>query len=258
MFALVNAPNLRAPSLLKLKPTAGGCTRRAAGWRCAGRAGHRRHAPHRVVHGPGRLAGLPRPRTRPGMIWMSGGTVAAIRLRAAASSGNGPCSTSFSSSSAVDRMISFARFTSVTPGSCTRIWSAGAVARHDGLGDAQLVDAALDGLQRLIHRALAVVDRDVRLHLERVAPRRCPTSGRRRARRRQRAAERRILIGRHAGDREGGRPVAVAVAPVTPRRAQLLAQLVGRALGQQPQRIVGLHAQHQCTPPLRSRPRRTF
>ena len=37
--------------------------------------------------------------------------------------GAGPSSTIFSSSSAVERMISFARFTSVTPGSCTRIWS---------------------------------------------------------------------------------------------------------------------------------------
>jgi len=33
----------------------------------------------------------------------------------------GPPSTAFHSSSAVDRMISFARITSVTPGSCTRI-----------------------------------------------------------------------------------------------------------------------------------------
>ena len=55
---------------------------------------------------------------------MSGGTLPANACRADASSGNGPCSTSFSSSSAVDRMISLARLTSETPGSCTRIWSA--------------------------------------------------------------------------------------------------------------------------------------
>ena len=35
--------------------------------------------------------------------------------------GAGPSSTIFSSSSAVDRMISFARLTSVTPGNWTRI-----------------------------------------------------------------------------------------------------------------------------------------
>ena len=36
----------------------------------------------------------------------------------------GPCSTSFSSSMPGDPMTSFARSTSETPGSCTRIWSA--------------------------------------------------------------------------------------------------------------------------------------
>ena len=39
----------------------------------------------------------------------------------------------------------------------------GAVARDDRLGDAQLVDAALDGLQRLVDGVLAQLDDDVRL-----------------------------------------------------------------------------------------------
>jgi hypothetical protein len=59
----------------------------------------------------------------PGMRRMSGGTLLPKAARAAASSENGPCSTSVSSSCAVERMISLARFTSVTPGSWTRIWS---------------------------------------------------------------------------------------------------------------------------------------
>ncbi len=47
----------------------------------------------------------------------------------------------------------------------------GAVARDDRLGDAQLVDAALDGLQRLVDRVLAQLHGDVRPHREGVAAR---------------------------------------------------------------------------------------
>ena len=39
----------------------------------------------------------------------------------------------------------------------------GAVARDDRLGDAELVDAALDRLQRLVDRVFAQLDDDVRL-----------------------------------------------------------------------------------------------
>ena len=53
-----------------------------------------------------------------------GGTTPLLAWSSASRLGAGPCSTSFSSSSAVERMTSFARFTSSTPGSCTRIWSA--------------------------------------------------------------------------------------------------------------------------------------
>ena len=45
----------------------------------------------------------------------------------------------------------------------------GAVRRDDRLGDAELVDAALDRLDRLRHRLRAALHRDVRLHPERVA-----------------------------------------------------------------------------------------
>ena len=37
----------------------------------------------------------------------------------------------------------------MTPGICTRIWSPCAVRRDDRLGDAEFVDAAFDGLERL-------------------------------------------------------------------------------------------------------------
>ena len=43
-------------------------------------------------------------------------------------------------------MIAFARSTSLTPGSCTSSWS-GALLRDARLGDAELVDAALDRLR---------------------------------------------------------------------------------------------------------------
>ena len=55
----------------------------------------------------------------PGMISMPCG--ACPFCRNASRDADGPCSTIFSSSRPVDRMISFARLTSVTPGSCTRI-----------------------------------------------------------------------------------------------------------------------------------------
>ena len=46
------------------------------------------------------------------------------------------------------------------------------VPRDDRLGDAQLVDAAVDGLQRLVDRFLAQLLGDVRPHRERVRRRR--------------------------------------------------------------------------------------
>ena len=85
---------------------------------------------------------------------MSGGTLPAKAWRADASSTNGPCSTSFSSSSAVERMISLARFTSVHAGQLHQDLVVAAVPRDDRLGHAQLVDAPLDRLQRLVHRLL--------------------------------------------------------------------------------------------------------
>ena len=85
---------------------------------------------------------------------MSGGTFPANAWRAEASSTNGPCSTSFSSSSAVERMISLARLTSVTPGELHQDLVVAAVPGDDRFGDAELVDPALDGLQRLVDRLL--------------------------------------------------------------------------------------------------------
>jgi hypothetical protein len=46
----------------------------------------------------------------------------------------------------------------------------GAVRRHDRLGDTELVHAAIDRLNRLLHRLGPALYGDVRLHLERVAP----------------------------------------------------------------------------------------
>ena len=78
------------------------------------------HVLHQVVD-DGAAVGGAAARRRP-----AGSRRPAARRRwpsAALASSTGPCSTSFSSSSDVERMISFARATSVTPGSCTMIWS---------------------------------------------------------------------------------------------------------------------------------------
>ena len=81
------------------------------------------------------------------------GTAPAEACSSASLVGVGPCSTSFSSSIAVDWMISLARCTSVDARQLHDELVAGAaVLGHDRLGHAELVDAAVDRLPRLRHR----------------------------------------------------------------------------------------------------------
>jgi hypothetical protein len=116
------------------------------------------------------------------------------------------------------------------------------VARHDRFGDAKLVDPPLDRLQRLTHRVIAKLLRDVRL--ERVgigaaSARRTIELGRDVRFRRSK----RLLVGdaldldlggAHGGDRalNGG-------------GAHRRAQPFGGQLRRQPQRIVGVNAEHE-------------
>ena len=128
------------------------------------------------------------------------------------------------------------------------------MAGHDGLGHAELIHAALDGLQGLVHGALAVVDRDVRLHLKGVGPGPVRRAVVRQLDRGGGRAERGLLVARHAGDRERGRRGGRHGDAGHAGRAHRLAQLVGRALGQQPQGLVGLDAEHQVDAALQVEP----
>ena len=80
-----------------------------------------------------------------------------------------------------------------------------ALARDDRLGDAELVDAALDGANRLIHRLLADLVGDVRLHAEHVRAGRARLAVEGRLDLGGRLAQHAVLLGRHAGDLELGR-----------------------------------------------------
>ena len=90
----------------------------------------------------------------PGTISMPAGTwpLTSSASRVAA----GPCSTIFSSSRPVDRMISFARFDVGHAGQLHQdLIAVGALLRDARLGDAELVDAPLDRLPRLHDRLVA-------------------------------------------------------------------------------------------------------
>ena len=253
MFASVTVPNLRAPSLLSVKLTAGRLF-----WSSDGRAlvrsrpltaaALRDHVVDRAAarwHPP-RPARCPCPRA-PGRCLHAGPHALAA----------GPCSTSFSSSRPVDRMISLARSTSVTPGSCTRIWSPSAPCCGDArLGDAQLVDAALDRLPRLRRPTPAAAGRDVRLHRERVAAvgPRAAIEVRRRDRRRPRGTRRpapaarpstRICRDRRHG--QAGRSGCCRVRSAS-RSRSISCSASSRSASSVCTRST------RCTPPFRSRP----
>ena len=139
-------------------------------------------------------------------------------------------------------MISFARATSVTPGSCTRISSRLGLTRDARLGHAQLVDAAIDRLQRLIDRLLAQVALDDRLHREFVGAageRVAVVVGRRRPRRPRPGT---ASHDRAARRRRGTSSATTTVRPpmVVPPVRQRLAQLLARRRRGQLQRVVGV------------------
>ena len=166
MFSPVTLPNFRAPAVFSEKLTAGRLFSSMVG--LAPRrsvAGHRRDLADEIEHRAGvRLA------LRVGARRRSPCPPAACRCAAAAalpSSTRDRLRPASARAAPSMRMISFARATSVTPGICTRIWSPAVAVPRDGrLGDAQLVDAAVDRLQRLHDRLLAQVLLDVRLHPE--------------------------------------------------------------------------------------------
>ena len=124
-----------------------------------------------------------------------------------------------------------------------------AVAGDHRLGHAELVDPALDGLQRLVHRLLAELVDDHRLQAEGVVgPRLRPVVGEVDVD--QRLAELRVLRRRHPGDAELAAAGHGHPADGDVLGAQGLAQPVGRRLGLDPQRVVGLHPHHQVHPAL--------
>ena len=102
---------------------------------------------------------------------MSGGRTLLNACSAASSARKRrPCSTSLSSSSAVDRMISLRALDVGDAGQLHQNLVGRAVPGDDRLGHAQLVDAPLDRLQRLRHRLFAKLGRDVRPHRVGVRP----------------------------------------------------------------------------------------
>ena len=120
-----------------------------------------------------------------------------------------------------------------------------ALLRDARLGDAELVDAALDRLARLDDRLLAQVDLDVRLHRERVAAVHAAAAVEVRLHLVGGRPERRVLRRRHAVDLEMDRIGRVHVRDRDVARLQLFAQPLHLLLGHQPQRIVGLDAEHE-------------
>ena len=251
MFSPVTLPNLRPPSLFSVKLTAGWLFSSSDGARVAQvAAGDRRHLPHQVVD----RAAVARPPVAPGTMSMPGGTwpFCSSASRVAA----GPCSTIFSSSRPVDRMISLRALDVGDAGQLhENLIAVVALLRDARLGDAELVDAALDRLPRLHDGFVAQVHLDVRLHRERVgavaarscdrswpAPRRPPAGTPRpapAARLRRGSASGRATRGSSAD--------ALGL-------QQLLAQPLHLLLGLEPQRIVGLHAQHEVHAALQVEP----
>ena len=230
MLACVKSPNLRAPSWLSEKLTAGRLFSSSVG-----RALRRSRpvtagdAAHHVVTGAGRLAGRGFDRARQDL--HVGRHVVAERL---------PRRVLVRERALLDQLQLELRgraddlLGAVHVGHAGQLHQdlvGGAVARHDRLGDAQLVDAALDRLQRLVHRVVAQLVDDVRLEREGVACRRSATAVVVDVDLGQRVAERRILVGRTPATRELRRARStVDAADGDVRGLQLLAQPVGRGL----------------------------
>ncbi len=139
--------------------------------------------------------------------------------------------------------MSFARCTSVTPGQLHDELVEAALPRHDRFGDAELVDAPLDRLQRLRHRLLAQLVPDVGLHHVGIA-----------------AAGARLAIEDRIGLDRGGAESLVVLDALDHElsrvggfeardddagRGQRLAQPLDGGVRLQPQRIVGLDAEDQ-------------
>ncbi len=120
-----------------------------------------------------------------------------------------------------------------------------ALTRDDGLGHAELVDAALDGADGLIHRLLANLVGDVRLHAEGVGAGRTRLAVVGRLDFGGRLAEHAVLLGGDAGQLKRGRAQGRRRDADAAGLHQLLAQPVHRRLGLQPQRVVGLDAEDQ-------------
>ena len=250
MFSPVTLPNLRPPSVAQRE--ADGrlvvlVERRPGVAQVA--AGHRRDLAHQVVDG---AAAAPAP-VAPGTISMPGGT---WPLTSSASRvGVGPCSTIFSSSKPVDRMISFARIDVGDAGQLDQdLVAVVALLRDARLGDAQLVDAPLDRLARLDDRFVAQVHLDVRLHRERVGAADARTAVEVRLHVVRGRPERRVLRLGNALHVEVCRIVGQQIGDGDVGLLQRLAQLLHRLLGLDLQRIVGLDAQHEMHAALEVEP----
>ena len=130
----------------------------------------------------------------------------------------------------------------------------GALLRDARLGDAELVDAALDRLARLHDRLFAQRLRDVRAHPERVGAVRAGAALEVDAFLLGRLAERLILRRRHAVDAERSSTSSIVTVAGTPRR---FSSSCSRALSCSVvtlQRVVGLHAQHEMHASLEVEP----
>ena len=121
-----------------------------------------------------------------------------------------------------------------------------AVGGDDGLGDAELVDAALDGLQGLPHRLLAKLALDARQHAEGVAAGAvAPPVVAHLQEVVGDAPELLVAVGGDALDPNLRRGGGAGREQLDADEARLLPQLLGVRLGLHPQRVVGLHPQHE-------------
>ena len=120
-----------------------------------------------------------------------------------------------------------------------------ALLRDLRLGDAQLVDPALDRLPRLDNGLIAQVHLHVRPHRERVRAVDSRPAVEVRRHFRRRLTKRGVLRRRNAFDLELRRADAVDARDGNVARPQLFAQPLHLGFRFQPQRIVGLHAQDE-------------